>query len=53
MTPTLEIGLAIFMVAVSVALIVWFSRYMLAASGKRLIANAHACWRGPRSCQAR
>jgi hypothetical protein len=29
MNPTLfEIGLAIFMVAVSAALIVWFSRYM-------------------------
>jgi Family of unknown function (DUF6455) len=36
MNPTLfEIGLAIFMVAVSVALIVWFSRYMAATSGRR------------------
>ena len=38
MNPTLfEIGLATFMVAVSVALIVWFSRYMAAASGKRMM----------------
>jgi len=38
MNPTLfEIGLAIVMVAVSVALIVWFSRYMVAASGKRMM----------------
>ena len=38
MNPTLfEIGLATFMVAVSVALIVWFSRYMVAASGKRMM----------------
>jgi hypothetical protein len=38
MTPTLfEIGLAIFMVAVSVALIVWFSRYMATTSGRRVM----------------
>jgi hypothetical protein len=38
MNPTLfEIGVAIVMVAVSVALIVWFSRYMVAASGKRIM----------------
>jgi hypothetical protein len=38
MNPTLfEIGVAIVMVAVSVALIVWFSRYMVAASGKRMM----------------
>ena len=38
MNPTLfEIGIAIFMVAVSVALIVWFSRSMVAASGRRTI----------------
>jgi hypothetical protein len=37
MNPTLfEIGVAIVMVAVSVALIVWFSRYMAAASGRRM-----------------
>jgi Family of unknown function (DUF6455) len=36
MNPTLfEIGVAMFMVAVSVALIVWFSRYLVAASGRR------------------
>ena len=38
MNPTLlEIGLAIVMVAVSVALIVWFSRHMAAASGRRMM----------------
>lgn len=38
MNPTLfEIGVAIFMVAVSVALVVWFSRYMAAASGRRMM----------------
>src|SRR6266498_5925162 len=38
MNPTLfEIGVAIFMVAVSVGLIVWFSRSMAAASGRRLM----------------
>src|SRR6266567_3781600 len=38
MNPTLfEIGLATFMVAVSVALIVWFLRYTAAASGKRMM----------------
>jgi hypothetical protein len=38
MNPTLfEIGVATFMVAVSVALIVWFLRYMAAASGKRMM----------------
>lgn len=37
MNPTLfEIGVAIFMVAVSVALLVWFSRYLAAASGRRM-----------------
>ncbi len=37
MNPTLfEIGVAIGMVAVSVALIVWFSRSMAAASGRRM-----------------
>ena len=36
MIPTLfEIGVAIFMVTVSVALVVWFSRDMAAASGRR------------------
>ena len=36
MNPTLfEIGVAALMVAVSVALVVWFSRYMAAASGRR------------------
>jgi hypothetical protein len=38
MNPTLfEIGVAIVMVVVSVALIVWFSRSMVAASGRRTI----------------
>ena len=38
MNPTLfEIGVAIFMVAVSVALVVWFSRYLAAASGRRMM----------------
>lgn len=38
MNPTLfEIGVAVFMVAVSVALIVWFSRYRAAASERRLM----------------
>jgi ribosomal protein S27AE len=38
MNPTLfEIGMAIFMVAVSVALVVWFSRYVAAASGRRMM----------------
>ena len=38
MNPTLfEIGLAVVMVAVSVGLIVWFSRYMVAASRRRLM----------------
>ena len=37
MNPTLfEIGVAMIMVAVSVALVVWFSRYMTAASGRRM-----------------
>jgi ribosomal protein S27AE len=37
MNPTLfEIGLAIFMVAVSVALVVWFSRHVAAASERRM-----------------
>ena len=38
MNPTLfEIGVAALMVAVSVALIVWFSRYMAVASGRRMM----------------
>ena len=38
MNPTLfEIGVATFMVAVSVALIVWFSRYMASTSGRRVM----------------
>jgi Family of unknown function (DUF6455) len=38
MNPTLfEIVVAIVMVAVSVALIVWFFRYMAAASGRRMM----------------
>jgi hypothetical protein len=38
MNPTsFEIGVAIIMVAVSVALVVWFSRYMAAASGRRMM----------------
>lgn len=37
MNPTLfEIGVAIFMVAVSVALVAWFSSYMAAASERRM-----------------
>ena len=39
MNPTLfEIGVAIFMVAVSFALIVWISKYLAAASGRRMIS---------------
>jgi len=38
MNPTLfEIGLAIIMVAVSVALVVWFFRYLAAVSGGRMM----------------
>ena len=38
MNPTLfEIGAAIIMVAVSIALIVWFFRYLAAASGRRMM----------------
>ena len=38
MNPTLfEIGVAIFMLAVSIALVVWFFRYTAAASGRRMI----------------
>lgn len=38
MNPTLfEIGVAIFMVAVSVALVVWFSRHVAAASERRMM----------------
>jgi hypothetical protein len=38
MNPTLfEIGVAILMVAVSVALVVWFSRYVAAASERRMM----------------
>jgi len=38
MNPTLfEIGVAIVMVAVSIALVVWFSRYLAAASGRRMM----------------
>ena len=38
MNPTLfEIGAAIVMVAVSIALIVWFSRTLAAASGRRMM----------------
>jgi len=38
MNPTLfEISVAIVMVAVSVALVVWFSRYVAAVSGKRMM----------------
>ena len=37
MNPTLfEIGVALFMMAGSVALVVWFSRYTAAASGRRM-----------------
>ena len=44
MIPTsFEIGVAIFMVTVSVALVVWFSRDMAAASGRRMMNMlAHA-----------
>src|SRR3989304_3376086 len=35
--PLFEIGAAIVMVAVSVALIVWFSRTLAAASGRRMM----------------
>jgi hypothetical protein len=38
MNPTLfEIGVAMIMLAVSVALVVWFSRDMTAASGRRMM----------------
>ena len=38
MNPTFfEIGTAIVMVAVSVALVMWFSRYLAVASGKRMM----------------
>ena len=38
MNPTLfEIGVAIFMLAVSVALVVWFSRHVAAASERRMM----------------
>jgi len=38
MNPTLfEIGVAMFMMAVSVALVVWFSRYIAAASERRMV----------------
>ena len=38
MNPTLfEISVAIVMVAVSVALVVWFSRYVAAVSGRRMV----------------
>ncbi len=38
MNPTMfEIGVAMFMVAVSVALVVWFLRYTAAASGRRMM----------------
>ena len=38
MNPTFfEIGAAIVMVAVSVALVVWFSRYLAVASGRRMM----------------
>ena len=38
MNPTLfEIGVAVVMVAVSVALIVWFIRYLARASGRRMM----------------
>ena len=38
MNPTLfEIGVAILMVAASVALVVWISRYLAAASGRRMM----------------
>ena len=38
MNPTLlEIGVALFMVAVGVALVAWYSRYLAAASGRRMV----------------
>ena len=38
MNPTLfEIGVAIIMVAVSISLVVWFSRYVAAAAGRRMM----------------
>ena len=38
MNPTLfEIGVAVLMLAVSVALVVWFSRYVAAASDRRMM----------------
>ena len=38
MNPTLfEIGAAIFMLAVGIALVVWYSRYLAAASGRRML----------------
>ena len=38
MSPTMfEIGVAIFMVTVSVAIVVWFQRYLAAASTKRMM----------------
>ena len=38
MNPTVfEIGIAIFMVSVSVAIVVWFQRYLAAASAKRML----------------
>jgi hypothetical protein len=38
MNPTLfQIGVALLMLAVGVALIVWFSRYVAAASGRRMV----------------
>jgi hypothetical protein len=37
MNPTLfQVGVAIFMVAANVALVVWFSRYLAATSGRRM-----------------
>jgi hypothetical protein len=39
MDPTLfQIGVALLMVAVGVALVVWFSRYVVAVSGRRMIS---------------
>ena len=38
MNPTLfEISVAIFMVAVSVSIVVWFQRYLAVASAKRMV----------------
>ena len=38
MNPTLsEIGIALFMVTVSVALVAWFFKYMAATSGRRVV----------------